>query len=254
MAVLLLIIMEILSIITVNVYGKTTMDYLRDNQHLTINRDNTDIQVNSYDIVKVNGRRMSYIGNREWIGEDSSGHWDFTNAQQMPASYWLTVHEFEKTGQKLSKQEKDELKTKFKRFGDEDGEDDDDDSIVGNPSVGDTKFGILNMIGRGIQIFIICFVGISVAFISFTISVYIGYYLWDYNLKKLSKILQTENKKYNDNKIINKNYNYRRNKSEKIRFAKKRNVMDDTVCNYMFHIFYLYHPCTQYVIKKYTGF
>eukprot|EP01083_Nonionella_stella_P262428 892377_1 len=153
-----------------NVFAKTSLDYARETQHLTITRDNTDIQVGYGDIIKKNGRRMSYIGNKQWIGEDAQGQWDTSNIEYMPAASFANVHQFKMTGDKLPDAVKKQLETKDKSYYD---------------TYGANSNGFINTIGQGVKIFLCVYIGIIVGVIAFAIAVYIGYYAWDYNLRKL---------------------------------------------------------------------
>ena len=213
-----------LTLIVITVYSTTTVDYLRQNQHVTINRDGTDVDVKFGDIIKVNGRQMTYIGNKQWIGVDSSGNWDYANPQEMPASYFLTVHQFEETGNKLSSADIQQLKEKNKSFGDAfNGESEEEQSTVYNHGM-----QTIYQIGKGIQIFLMLYFGIIVAIISFLSATYIGYKAWDYNLKRLAQVLQ-------EKAIYTKDIQ----NPEEISFAKHEAVSVN-VCNFVCY------PCTFY--------
>merc|ERR1719464_1018272 len=97
-------------------FARVSMDFSRKNQHVTIDRDGTDVDVRFGDIMRVNGRRMSYIGNKQWIGENSAGQWDYTSSQEMPASYFLTVRQFKKTGKSLSEADVAKLKKTLRKY------------------------------------------------------------------------------------------------------------------------------------------
>merc|ERR1719295_728365 len=99
-------------------FGKVSIDFGRENQHETIDRDGTDVDVRFGDIMLVNGRRMSYIGDKQWIGENSAGQWDYTDTQEMPASYFLTVRQFHKTGKRLSEADVAQLKKVLHKWAD----------------------------------------------------------------------------------------------------------------------------------------
>merc|ERR1719445_528481 len=99
-------------------FARVSMDFSRKNQHVTIDRDGTNVDVRFGDIMRVNGRRMSYIGNKQWIGENSAGEWDYRSTQEMPASYFLTVRQFKKTGQRLDETDIDKLKKMLRKWTD----------------------------------------------------------------------------------------------------------------------------------------
>merc|ERR1719464_1418636 len=99
-------------------FARVSMDFSRKNQHVTIDRDGTDVDVRFGDVMEVNGRRMSYIGNKQWIGENSAGQWDYTSSQEMPASYFLTVKQFKKTGKRLGEADIAQLKKLLRKWTD----------------------------------------------------------------------------------------------------------------------------------------
>eukprot|EP00486_Rosalina_sp_Unknown_P014674 CAMPEP_0201580820 /NCGR_PEP_ID=MMETSP0190_2-20130828/56897_1 /ASSEMBLY_ACC=CAM_ASM_000263 /TAXON_ID=37353 /ORGANISM="Rosalina sp." /LENGTH=179 /DNA_ID=CAMNT_0048017631 /DNA_START=178 /DNA_END=714 /DNA_ORIENTATION=- len=172
---------------------------------------------------------MAYIGNRQWIAEDSAGNWNLAQTEYLPANYFLTVRQFEKTGKRLSKKERRDLRNTLKDFGDADDEDNETQSSNDDgddTSEGDIKgTGFLNMIGKGVKIFLLVLIGICAAFISFCIAYYIGYYGWDYNLRKLSTLLK-ENAINMEHLEDNKYYGYK-HKSENVRFARAKHSMMD---------------------------
>ena len=215
----------LLVLCTINTFGKVKVGYRRWNQHVTINRDGTDVDLHAGEIVKVNGRRMAYIGNKQWIAEDSSGNWDNSQTQYMPASYFLTIKQFEKTGTRLSGQERKDLRKTLKDFGDEDDEDNENENESSNDDGEDTSegdgTGFLNTIGYGVKIFLLTWIGGCAGLISFSIAVYIGYYGWDYNLRKLSKLLK-ENA-INMEHLDNEHYGYK-HRSEKVNMMANNSV------------------------------
>lgn len=216
----------LLALCIMNTLGKVKVGYRRWNQHVTINRDGTDVDLHAGEVVKVNGRRMAYIGNKQWIAEDSSGNWDFSQTQYMPSTYFLTIKQFEKTGTRLSSKERKDLGKTLKDFGDQDDEDNENNNDSNDDgddtSEGDMHgTGFLNSVGYGVKIFLFIWIGGCTAVFTFCIAAYIGYYGWDYNLRKLSKVLNE--RAMNMKHLDNKHHGYK-HKSEKINMIPNNSV------------------------------
>ena len=154
--------------------GRVSMDFSRKNQHVTIDRDGTDVDVRFGDIMRVNGRRMSYIGNKQWIGENSAGHWDYGSTQEMPASYFLTVRQFKRTGKRLGEADIAQLKKMLRKW---------TDTWDSQQKQMATGAQALRVLGEAVQAFLIVFAGIVAAVVSFGVAVCVGYVAWDRTLK-----------------------------------------------------------------------
>eukprot|EP00485_Elphidium_margaritaceum_P001234 CAMPEP_0202700920 /NCGR_PEP_ID=MMETSP1385-20130828/14046_1 /ASSEMBLY_ACC=CAM_ASM_000861 /TAXON_ID=933848 /ORGANISM="Elphidium margaritaceum" /LENGTH=160 /DNA_ID=CAMNT_0049358211 /DNA_START=177 /DNA_END=659 /DNA_ORIENTATION=- len=126
---------------------------------------------------------MSYIGNKQWIGENSAGEWDYENPQEMPASYFLTIHQFENTNERLGKHDIDALQHKYKGYF-RDFEDEEEDGE------GENEPGFLISVGDAVKVFLVLFVGITAAIVSLVVAVVLGYIACDYNLKRVTQIVK----------------------------------------------------------------
>eukprot|EP01084_Bolivina_argentea_P029995 55643_1 len=180
------ILTQLLFILTV--YSRTELDFRRENQHVTINRDHVNIDVHYSDIIKVNGRDMSYIGDKQWIGQGPDGQWDLEHVEEMPASRFLGIHQFEETGRKLSPKLLVELQERFKKYRDIYESDDGENTYNVYHPAHDT--GFINAVGWAVKIFIMIFTGVSVGIVSFVSAAYAGYWMWDYNINRISQILK----------------------------------------------------------------
>lgn len=192
------LLLSILPILKVD--GGVSMDYRRNNQHVTIDRDGSQIDVRFGDILEINGRKMTYIGNEQWMGQDSAGQWDSGSIQQMPASYFLTVTHFHKTGDRITPSEIGNLAKTIRGWGDaykagpegegegkggDDADSGEDDIDAPNGPNGHfiDHFGasrILYFVGRAIQIFLSLYFVLIAAAASFVISLLIGYTAFDW--------------------------------------------------------------------------
>ena len=94
------------------------MDFSRKNHHGSIDRDGTDVDVRFGDMMRVHGRRMRYMGNKQWIGENSAGQWDYGSTQEMPASYFVTLRQFKSTGKRLGEADIAQLKKMLRKWTD----------------------------------------------------------------------------------------------------------------------------------------
>eukprot|EP01084_Bolivina_argentea_P264764 448604_1 len=82
------------------------IDFNRENQHVTINRDGRELDVSFGEIVVKNGRKMAYVGNKQWIATDSDGHWNFKCLVYISANYLISLghdSQFKQTDRRLSK-------------------------------------------------------------------------------------------------------------------------------------------------------
>ena len=101
------------------------------------------------------------------------------------------IHQFQETYHKLSPEIINDLSAQYKGFGSEfpvaDADSSEQMHYIRNYDEYDELF---YMVGQGVKVFTMLLVGISVAIVSFVIAMYIGYYAWDYNMRRIDHMVK----------------------------------------------------------------
>eukprot|EP01083_Nonionella_stella_P087108 242197_1 len=77
--------------------SQTVIDFGRPNQHVTINRDGTDIDVGFGDIMSMDGNDVTYVGNQQWMTRQSNSEWDFDCVTTISANDFSSTLQFQNT-------------------------------------------------------------------------------------------------------------------------------------------------------------
>eukprot|EP01083_Nonionella_stella_P200803 735045_1 len=78
-------------------FSDSQIDFRRSMQQVTVQKDGTDISLGVGDIVLMDGRDFTYVGNQQWMGRLPNDEWDYDCVETITADQFSALSQFQTT-------------------------------------------------------------------------------------------------------------------------------------------------------------